>query len=180
MKAWIAVLASAGLLAGCATGPYYGSGYAYDAYGYGSPSGYGYATPYYGYDYYGPSYGYYGGPYWYQTPGIVGGFTYYGGHRDRGDWHRGRDNRWSGHDGRGWNGMERNGNWHGERGESGRGGRAMGTNGTGRELRPGRASGTRPSGAMGGHSGGVHRGAALHAPRAAPSRGTPALRHQQP
>ena len=56
-KAALAVLASATLLAGCATGPYY------DDYGYGYGSrygyGYGYGDPYYyapGY-YYGPSIG---------------------------------------------------------------------------------------------------------------------------
>ena len=180
MKAWITVLASAGLLAGCATGPYYGSGYAYDSYDYGTPYGYAYSTPYYGYDYYAPSYGYYGGPYWYQTPAIVGGFSYYGGHRDRGDWHRGRDNRWSGHDGRTWNGTGRNGDWHGPRGDRGRGGHAIGTSGAGRELRGTRSVGVRPPGAAGGHDRAARGGAELRAPRAAPSRGTSELRHQQP
>jgi len=179
MKAWVTALASAGLLAGCATGPYYGGGYAYDAYGYGTPYGYAYSTPYYGYDYYGPSYGYYGGPYWYQTPAIVGGFTYYGGHHGHGDWHHGRGNHWSGHDGHGWNGMGRNGNWHGDSGAGGRGGRAMGTSAAGRELRPAGPMGVRPS-VVGGHDGGAHGGAAMHAPHAAPLRGTPALRHQEP
>jgi hypothetical protein len=30
MKAWMAALACVGLLAGCASGPYYASGYTYD------------------------------------------------------------------------------------------------------------------------------------------------------
>ncbi len=82
-KAIFAALASAALLAGCATGPYY------DDYAYGSGYNYGYGGPaYYGPSYYGPSY--YGPAY--VAPSVGLGLSYhdYDNRRDR-RWHR--DNR---------------------------------------------------------------------------------------
>jgi hypothetical protein len=122
MKTLLAALAGAGLLAGCATGPYYTSGYAYDSYGYASPYAYGYSSPYYGYatPYYGYSAPYYG----YAGPSI--GFTWFGGDHHR-DWRGDRDHRWN----RGDRG-DRGGGWRDGRGDRG--------GDRGRRERPGRAS----------------------------------------
>jgi len=94
MKIFVACAAAIGLLAGCATGPYYG--YAYDA-----PYAYNY----------GPAYapGYVYEPYFYQPPLVSGGVVIGGGGGGYHDWHRG------------WNGDRHNwraehGYWRGDRG----------------------------------------------------------------